>query len=271
MVRSCKQLKGRALRARDGVIGEVVDFYFDDHDWYLRYFVIETGSWLEQRRVLIAPEALGPLDWGLHVFPVNLSMQQVRNCPGIESHRPVSRQDEAILRKYYGWPPYWDPVFGTSGFPAPLLAPIPAGNSSEPGLTDGNAPISRRGDPHLRSVKDTIGHHIEALDGSVGHVDDFLVDEKAWRIRYLVIDTRNWWPGKKVLLAPGWITDVSWANRRVTVDLTRDVIKGSPPYDTSTSWNPAYATELHDYYGRPRYSDWDEDIVAGAPPLRRKR
>jgi hypothetical protein len=270
MVRSTRQLKGRALRARNGVIGEVVDLFFDDHDWHLRYFVVETGSWFEQRRVLIAPEALGPLDWGLHVLPVNLTMDQIRNSPGIESHRPVSRREEISLRQYYGWPIYWDPLFGAEGLATPLVAPIPAANTSEPGLTDGDAPLTRRPDPRLRSVNDTIGHHIEAIDGEIGHVDDFIIDEEIWRIRYLVIDTRNWWPGKKVLVAPGWIKDVSWNHRRVSVDLTRKAIKSSPPYDAAAPWNPAYATDLHDYYQRPRYSDWDNDVVAGAPPLERR-
>ena len=147
----------------------------------------------------------------------------------------------------------------------PLISPRPA----EPGLTDGNAPLRRKGDPHLRSVNDTTHYHVVATDGAIGPLEDFLIDDDAWRVRYLVIDTRNWLPGKKVIVAPGWIREMRWETRTVHVDLDRDAIRASPPYDTSAPWNPAYPAELHDHYGRPRYSDWDGENVADAPKPRR--
>jgi hypothetical protein len=272
MVRNLKQIEGRSLRARDGVIGEVKDVYFDDHNWHVRYVVVETGAWLHKRKVLVSPEAFSALDWNQQVFPVNLTMDQVRHSPPIEADKPVSSQHEEALRQYYGWPPYWGAVFAEGGIATPIIAPIPAGNTSEPGLTDGDAPLHRpKGDPHLRSANDTRKYHIEALDGPIGHLEDFLVDEDGWRIRYLVIDTRNWWPGKKVLVAPAWTTEMSWERQHVAVDLTRDAIKHSPPYEPSAPWNANYAAELHDYYERPRYSDWEKNISAGAPPTNRKR
>lgn len=271
MLRTVKQLERLTLHARDGVIGDIKDVYFDDHHWYVRYIVIETGEWLNKRRVLIAPEAVHPAEWDRKVLATDLTQEQVRQSPGVDTDKPVSRQYETSLRQHYGWPAYWETVMGPDGLASPILAPTPAANTSEPGLTDGDAPLVRRGDPHLRSTNDTLRHRIEALDGSIGHVNDFLVDEKSWRIRYLVIDTRNWWPGKKVLVAPDWIKNVNWSDKSVTVNLTRDAIKRSPPYDAAAPWNPEYAAELHDYYGRPRYSDWDQDVVAGAPKLDRKR
>lgn len=270
MLRNTKQMEGRALRARDGVIGEVKDFYFDDHHWHVRYLVVETGAWLKKRKVLISPDAIGAMDWGLQVFPVDLTMDQVRNSPSIDTDKPVSRQHEETLRQYYGWPPYWGAVFAEGGIATPTLTPTPAANTSEPGLTDGDAPLRPKGNPYLRSAKDTTNYHIAASDGKIGHLEDFLIDDDAWRIRYLVIDTRNWLPGKKVIVAPGWIREVNWETRTVYVDLTRDAIKASPPFEASIPWNPAYAAELHDYYGRPRYSDWDQDITAGAPKLHRQ-
>jgi hypothetical protein len=272
MVRNLKQIEGRALQARDGVIGEVKDVYFDDYDWHVRYLVVETGAWLHKRKVLVSPEACAGLDWKLQVFPVNLTKDQVRNSPAIDTNKPVSRQHEEALREYYGWPTYWGAVFAEGGIAAPIVAPTPAANTSEPGFTDGDTPLRQpKGDPHLRSANDTRNYHIEATDGPIGHLEDFLVDENGWRIRYLVVDTRNGWPGKKVLVAPSWTKDVSWEKRRVTVDLTRDAIKHSPPYEPSDPWNSDYAAELHDHYERPRYSDWDKDIAAGAPRLHRKR
>ena len=261
MLRNLRQIEGRPLRAKDGIIGEVKDVYFDDQHWHVRYLVVETGAWLKKRKVLVAAEVFHGLDWGLQVFPVELTMEQVRNSPSIDTDKPVSRQHEESLRRYYSWPLYWEPIFG-AGNAAPILTSMPPPGA---GLTDGNAPLQTRGDPHLRSANDTLKSHLAARDGETGHVDDFLVDETFWRIRYLVVDTRNWLPGKKVLVSPDWIQDVSWPNRRVTIDLTREAIKGSPPYDPSTPLNSAHAADLHDYYGRPRYSDWDKDIVAGAP------
>ena len=149
-----------------------------------------------------------------------------------------------------------------------MIPPTPAANTAEPGLTDGDRPLQKKSDPHLRSVNDTIGYHLEAIDGAIGHVEDFLIDEDDWSVRYLVVDTRNWWPGKKVVIAPSWISDVSWTRSQVVVDLTREAIKGSPAYDPSVPWNPAYAMELHDYYGRPRYGV-HEAAHAGDPNIRR--
>lgn len=273
MLRNLKQIEGRSLQAQDGVVGEVKDVYFDDHHWHVRYLVVQTGAWLHKRKVLISPEVLSGLDWSRQAFPVNLTIDQVRNSPSIDTDEPVSRQHEETLRQYYGWPPYWGGVFTEGGIvPPPITTPIPAGNTSEPGLTDGEAPLRRpNGNPYLRSANDTLHSHIEAEDGSIGHVADFLFDDDAWRVRYLVIDTRNWLPGRKVIVAPEWIRDVSWERRAVRVDLTRDAIKNSPLYDPEAPWNAAYAAELHDYYGRPRYSDWDKDIVAGAPHEKRHR
>ena len=268
MVRNLKQIEGRALQARDGIIGEIKDVYFDDHTWHIRYLVVETGAWLHKRKVLVSPEAFSGLDWKLQVFPVNLTIDQVRNSPAIDTAKPVSRQHEETLRQYYGWPPYWGAVFAEGG----IVTPLPPANTAEPGLTDGNAPLRHpTGDPHLRSANDTRNYHIEARDGSIGHLEDYLIDESGWRIRYFVIDTRNWWPGKKVLVAPAWATHISWEQRQVKVDLTRAAIRSSPPYEPSAPWNVDYPAELHDYYARPRYSDWDRDITAGAPPADRKR
>lgn len=252
LLRNAKQLEGHALRARDGAIGQVKDFYFDDHHWHIRYCVVETGKWLQSRRVLISPAVMGDYDPALRVFPVDLTMEQVRTSPDVDTAKPVSRQHEEALRQHYGWPGYWDGVFGAGGLATPITTPTPAANTSEPGLTDGDMPLKKRGDPYLRSVNDTIGYHLEASDGAIGHAEDFLIDDKDWRIRYIVVDTRNWWPGKKVIVAPAWILDVSWEKARVVVDLTRDMIKNSPPYEPTMSWSEDYAVALHEHYGRPR-------------------
>lgn len=237
---NAKQLEGRSLRARDGAIGNVRDFYFDDHHWNVRYCVVETGEWLRSRKVLISPEVFRAYDWTRQLFPVDLTIDQVRNSPAIDTDKPVSRQHEEELRRYYGWPPYWGLALADGSVAPPLAVPVDVDADVRP--------LEFRGDPHLRSVNDTIGYHIEAIDGAIGHADDFLIDTENWRVRYLVIDTKNWWPGKKVIIAPAWIHHVSWTGSEIGVDLTRDVIRGSPEYNPWAAWNPKYGTQLHDYY-----------------------
>ncbi len=129
------------------------------------------------------------------------------------------------------------------------------------------------GDVHLRSVNEVRGYHIEGSDESIGHIDDLIVDDETWEVRYLVIDTNNWWFGKKVLVAPHWATRISWLERTVHVDLSRQAIKDSPEWNAGAGVNRAYEARLYDYYGRPVY--WDSaprvDLPgpashAGAPP-----
>lgn len=265
MLYNAKDLEGYALRARDGDIGKVRNFYFDDQHWHIRYFEVDTGHWLAGRRVLISPETVKWQQWADRVIPVDLTQDQVRNSPGIDPAEPVSRQHELELRHHYGWPPYWGVVFPEAAMsPAPPVAPLdaPTQRDARPAEASKRATAAAQegeGDPHLRSTGEIIGYHIEAADGPIGHVDDFLIDDDAWRIRYVVIDTRNWWPGKKVIVAPGWIREVSWAESKVFVDLARATIKGSPEYDPSTPVTAEYVGRLHDYYERPRYPDWDPD------------
>lgn len=237
---NAKQLKGHALHARDGVIGQVRDFYFDDHRWDVRYCEVRTSEWLLGRRVLIALEVFSAYDWNEKVFLVGLTMEQIRNSPALDLNKPVSRQHEEALRRYYGWAPYWNPMPSAGGIAPAIPVPPPLGNDA--------SPEPPKGDPVLRSVNDTVGAHIVARDGAIGHAEDVLIDTENWRIRYLVIDTKNWWPGRKVIIALPWVHAFNWANSEIVVDLTRDAIKGSPEYDPAAAWNPDYGARLHDYY-----------------------
>lgn len=263
MLRNAKSLEGYALRARDGDIGHVRDFYFDDQHWRIRYFVVDAGSWLTGRQVLISPESVKGQLWADRVIPVDLTQDQVRNSPSIDTAKPVSRQHEMELRHHYGWPPYWGVVFPEAAMvPPPPIAPLDAPSPRSTRTAEENKRAAEKepaGDPHLRSTSEVIRYHIEAADGAIGHLDDFLIDDAAWHIRYLVIDTLNWWPGKKVIVAPGWIREVSWTDSKVLIDLSRASIKGSPEYDPSNPVTAQYASFLHDHYGRPHSPDWDPD------------
>jgi hypothetical protein len=242
MLRSAKSLHGYTIQAIDGDIGKVSEFLFDDQFWTVRYLVVNTGSWLMERRVLITPAALGQPSWEPQRFPVMLTREQVEKSPDIDTDRPVSRQQEVALHAHYGWLPYWDMAVPLGSAPIPV--PQPAMEVDE---------IGEQGDPHLRSTQAVMGYYIQARDGDIGHVEDFIVDAETWTIRYMVVDTRNWLPGKQVLVSPWWITEVSWDTSRVRVHMERQAIKNSPPFDPATPVNRDYEEQLYDYYGRPKY------------------
>lgn len=241
MLRSVKDLIGYKILARDGQIGDVEDFYFDDHLWIIRYITVNTGNWLPGRLVLISPVDAGVPDWSGHVFPVRLSREAVKNSPSELKDKPVSRRYETELHKYYGWPVYWGPS-ATGAIPGPISAPESAAAVEED-----------QGDPNLRSAKEVIGYHIQAVDGEIGHAQDFIADTETWTIRYVVVDTRNILPGRKVLIAPEWITSMRWDERKVHVDADSRRIRESPTFDPSTPVNREYEARLYDYYGRPAY------------------
>jgi hypothetical protein len=136
-------------------------------------------------------------------------------------------------------------------------------------VTEGEVLRARAGkespDSHLRSTDEVTGYHIEASDGEIGHVADFLVDDETWAIRYLEVDTRNWWPGKKVLVSPHWLDNVSWPDSKVYVDLTRETIRNGPEWSDSMTVTREYENRLYDYYDRSPY--W---VPASEQPPRRR-
>lgn len=253
MLHSVKELQGYTIQATDGDIGTVRTFYFDDESWCIRYLVVDTGNWLPGKRVLLAPIALSEPSPATQHMPVNLTREQVRHSPDVDTDIPVSRQQEMALHEHYNWPAYWtmrDPLVANVFIARPGGPPGPPPAAPAPLPEDID---QRRGDAHLRSMREVLGYHIGARDGQVGHVEDFLIDTESWLIRYLVIDTRNWWPGKKVLIAPSWIQEINWHISQVEVDLRRDQIKGSPEFNTAEPVTRDYERELYDYYGRPAY------------------
>jgi hypothetical protein len=252
MLRSVLGLRGATLCASDGEIGSVVEFLFDDERWTVRYLVADTGNWLLDRRVLITPVALGHSDWKRRLLHVNLTCEQVERSPGLDTDRPVSRQWETGYFDYYGWPYYWGGagLWGWSWYPGALLA-----RQADARAQANGAQLRREEevDGHLRSTQEVTGYRICVTDGELGHVEDFIVDDETWAIHYISIDTRNWLPGKKVLLPTPWIHGVSWLERRVTIDLSREQVRGAPEWDPVVPISREYEAQLHGYYGRPGY------------------
>lgn len=251
MLHPVSSLTGYGIEAVDGSVGSVRDFLFDDARWTVRWAVVDTGSWLTGRQVLLAPEALGAPDGRRRIIPVDLTRERVEKSPPLSHDAPVSRQAQGGLYAYYGWAPYWGPP---GAFP---MAPAGGLGAAAAPLTP-EAPLQASfpendGDPHLHSTGEVTGYAIAARDGELGHVEDFLLDDASWALRYLVVDTRNWWPGKKALVATSWLGEVSWSAREVAVGLTRQEIKDSPEYDPAQPVERSYEERLWAHHGQPGY------------------
>lgn len=268
MLRSMNDLENYAIGGTDGVIGHVRDFYFDDKSWVIRYLIVETGTWLSSRKVLISPIAIDHPNWAEKILPVAITKEQVKNSPDIDTEKPVTRQHEMRYLGYYGYPSYWGDVglWGRGMYPCMLIpgyggiAPAPNAMQSEADKAYAQAEAARHqnDDPHLRSCKEVIGYQIHAIDGEIGHVLDLLVDEETWAVRYIVVETSNWWLGQRVIFAPQWIQNVSWADSKVYVNVSRQAVKEAPPYDSAAKMNRNQEMGVHEHYGSPGY--WETEV-----------
>ncbi len=255
MLRRTSEILGWSLHATDGSIGSVADLLFDDTEWTVRWVVVDSGTWLPGRKVLLPPASFGEPDPVRRELPVDATREQVKESPGIDMDAPVSRRMEADLSAHYGWSPYWAAAYPPM---AAAVPPYPTAGAAQAVAADATraAPreeVEREGDPHLRSASEVTGYHIHATDGEIGHVEDFLVDGETWAIRYMMVDTKNWWPGKMVLVAPRWLRDVNWSDRSVSVDLSRSQVKESPEYEALTDLDRPFEERLYRHYGFPPY------------------
>ena len=232
-------------------MGAVSDFLFDDASWRVRWLVVDTGHWLSGRKVLLPPSALGERNADKRALAVKLTVQQIKDSPDVDTDRPVSRQMETSVNDYYGWSPYWGSgsYLGGYGFiPGAAMVSPYLGARSRHDQSVHDAQLERD-DVHLRSVETVTGYHIHATDGQIGHVADFLVDDADWSIHYLVVDTKNWWPGKTILISTRSAGDVNWTDRLVNLDVDRQKIMNGPAFDPSMTIDRAFDEELLAYYG----------------------
>lgn len=264
MLNVASSLKGFELQAKDGSLGTVSDFLFDDSTWKVRWMVVDTGRWLTGRKVLIHPSAVVSAECEERKLTVALSKAQVKESPDILQDRPVSQRMQNDLCNYYGWDPLWGrgvfgagmyggAMFGGGGIGAiasPLSAPVYFGGNALREAERDEVELDD-GDPHLRSFAEVTGYHVHATDGNIGHVEDFLVESESWGVRYLVVDTSNWWVGQHVLISPYAVKEVDWSDHHIELDIARDKVRSSP------SWNPAntitgeFKRRLHRHYDWP--------------------
>ncbi|MGO9949749.1 MAG: PRC-barrel domain containing protein [Steroidobacteraceae bacterium] len=273
MLRSIKGMEGYSIGATDGVIGQVKDFYFDDQAWVIRYLVVETDASLSHRKVLISPIIIGQPNWSENIFPVSITQEQVRNSPDIDTDKPVSRQHEMGYLGYYGYQNYWGGggLWGGGLYPDMLQGGLASAEAINKNRKQHKAEATveathhHHDDPHLRSGNEVMRYYVHATDGDIGHVQGILVDEKTWAIRYIIVNTSNWWLGHEVLIAPEWIEDVYWAESKLNVAVTRQAVKDAPLYASMTSLNREQEISIFRHYGRdgywPREAKYDNDVT----------
>ncbi len=244
MLWNASAFNGFTLKASDGEIGSVSDILFDDTNWAVRWLVVETGSWFSSRKVILPVSVLGHADRAARVFPVNLTMQLVKDSPDIDFDAPVSRQIEERSLTYYGW----EPFIGGAFFPMSNAIAVPLLPHEHI-----DAPLDTKlsrdhGDRHLRSANEVNGYHVHATDGEIGHVSDFLVDDDGWTIRYISVDNHNWWPGKISLILPQSIGGINWSERMMFLKVNRQLVKDAPPYEAKLTVDGAFDAKFLEYY-----------------------
>jgi hypothetical protein len=222
MLRNARDLQRYTIHATDGDIGRVQEFYFDDQQWTIRHAVVSVGHWLPRHRVLVPTMFLVGVDEATMELRVTLARSQVASSPTIDTEKPVSRQHEGKLYWHYGF----------------------TGSALPPHLRSGE------GDPHLRRTREVAGYGVHRGEEQIGEVDDFLVDDSSWSIRYMVMKVHAWWPGKKVLVPPKWIVCIRWEENAVHVALSRATVRNAPEYDPTRTIDADCEGRLHDHYER---------------------
>ena len=226
MMHLAHKVTGATVKGTDGEIGTLEDFYFEEDRWTIRYLLVDTGKWFSGKRVLISPMSVRD-GWGKTGIHLGLTKDQVWNSPEIKDGEPLSPTGESQLIAYYGYPDYWGAasVWGNFDSPAALVDAPPAETKAATRTID---PEAR----HLRSIKKSTGYHLHARNGEIGHVDDFLIGEESWRIRYLLVDTSNWIGGRSVIVSPETVERVDRENELLHVAVEREAIKQAPEIES---------------------------------------
>lgn len=236
------------IHAQDGILGKLDQLFFDDQSWTIRYLVVNTAGWLSKRDVLLSPMAVTLINDTTRQIQVNLSKKQIENCPPSDQHMPYSRKKEKEYSEYFKWPSAW-------GRPTDWWE-VEGYDSLLPGPAGADVPATH----DLRTTREVEGYRIHALDGEFGKVEDFLLDDHGWIIRYFMIDTHRHCFGKRVLVGPRWVKSIDWGERQINVDLRKDRIQDAPSFDPNGVLDRAYEERLHQHYGQRPY--WNRDFLA---------
>jgi hypothetical protein len=233
MLYSINNLLGYSVEATDGSIGKIDDFYFDDQTWGLRYLVVDVSTWLFGRKVLLAPQVIVmPFE---HSLVVRVTKQQVKESPDINTKNPFSRQHEKEIHQHFGWP---FPVEGMPGaMPPPIIPPLTENETV--------AELEKGYDRHLRSTNWVNGYDIRTLDGFYGIVDDFVIDDEPWQLRFVVgisgLEVKN-------LVPVSEISQISWPEKTALLNLTMDAMHRFPVFDPEQHLKHSYGYVLGQYF-----------------------
>ncbi len=252
MLRNINHLKEFAIQATDGEIGKAKYALFDDEDWTVRYLVVQTGSWINRKTVLISPIFITGVRWPEHQVTVNLTREQVRHSPDLSTKEPISRRQEREYYQYFRTPAYWTGygLWGTGMHPEDVMPIANKEEQSRIPQPTGSTEIEDS-QTHLRSTAEVEGYTLFAHRAEFGKVADFIFDEKTWAIRYLVITTgRILSQGRRVLISPRWTKEISWKRRQVFVDMENAKIEEAPEYNPDEPVTPQYEERLFKFYGR---------------------
>ncbi len=264
MLLNLSSIRKHSVVASDGTIGTVSDMLFDDASWLVRWLVVDTGHWLSDRKVLLPPSALGHAAPSDKTFPVRLTRAEVEASPELDTHRPVSRLFETSTYDYYGWSPYWGTGYYPGGYAMFGLRDYGMMEMrSDPEVQRRVEDLARReqnSEPHLRSAEAVTSYHIHATDGEIGHLSDIILEDTDWSIRFLVVDTSNWWAGEKVLISPRAATDIRWTERLIYLNVDRQKVKDSPRYDPAQTVDRDCEKQMAEHYAAPLAKS-DNDIT----------
>lgn len=235
MLLSFEDLLKYSIRAQDGPLGSVTDMLCSDDTWTVRYLVVKAGDTDQSESegrgpILLSPMALEPLDRQEKIVPIHLTTDRVKNAPPLDAHKPVSRHYEAKYYDYFGWPYYWagGPIWG------PFFTPGESARTETRLIRKSGGEVEPPEHPHLRSAEEIRTYRFEDREGrALGPIEDFIIDEDTYRVKYLQLKTRRWLPGRHVLLPTERIRSVSWADKKVSAEIPRDVVKAAPERDRS--------------------------------------
>lgn len=255
MFQSVKKLTGLKIRALDGDIGAVDQFFFDDRSWAVRYLVVTIGSIINPKKVLLSPASLDTIE--SHELIVKSTVDQIKSSPDIDTEKPISRQKEEELHDYYTWSYYWGYPLYYNSMGTELYPNIQFNESFLNKTSHQETRHVSEDESHLRSTREIIGYRVSTNNGELGYVDDILLEIDHWGLRYLVINTGEFLPGKKILVGAYWTTNISWEDRTLSLDVNIDILRNGPTYDSSIPLSRDFERRVYEYYERTPY--WIEE------------
>ncbi|HEX2955297.1 MAG TPA: PRC-barrel domain-containing protein [Chitinispirillaceae bacterium] len=233
----------------------IEQFLFEDQSWIIRYLVIQIRSHQSYMRKLVSPLSIQKIS--RHTLYLNMTFDLLENSPEFDNELPVSRQMEEALLKYYSWPCYWLYPEGYNllggalypGLSVPFAYPAANGEDQQTDILSKESHLENTSDSsHLRLTNDVKGYRIIAPDGEVGQVVEFLIDDKNWVLKYLVVDTGHALPGRKVVLPSQLVKKVEWASTAIYLSCLRKVVIDSPLFDMEYPFASEYESRVMAYY-----------------------